>query len=238
MGEERQSKERAKLDRGGARYAIRTVGSVLIQALIFFLAAGTFDLFRGWLLYGILVGTTILTSILLYIVDVELLNQRGKNPEGAKTWDRAVIVIWGVLLFVFALVAGLDVGRYQWTTVDFNLMYIGLIIFAAGFALGIWPMLINKYYEATVRIQTDRGHQVITSGPYRIVRHPSYLGAIIGYLGMPLIVGSYLSYVIVGVLIGLLIIRTYYEDKTLQNELNGYKEYTQKTKSRLIPGIW
>ena len=238
MGEESQSKEGVKLDRGGARYIIRTTGSVLIQALIFFLAAGTLEIFRGWLLYGILVGITILTSVLLYIVDVELLNQRGKNPEGAKAWDRAIIVIWGVLLFVFALVAGFDVGRYHWTTVDFNLIYVGLIIFAVGFIFGIWPMLINKHYEATVRIQTDRDHQVITTGPYRIVRHPSYLGAIIGYLCMPLIVGSYLSYVIVSVIIGLLIIRTHFEDKTLQNELNGYKEYTQKTKSRLIPGIW
>jgi len=238
MGEDSQSKEDVKLDRGGARYAIRTTGSIIIQAIIFFLAAGTLDLFRGWLFYGLLVGSTILTSVLLYIVNVELLNQRGKSPEGAKRWDRAIIVVWGVLLFVFALVAGFDVGRYQWTTVDFNLIYVGVVIFAVGSIFGIWPMLINKHYEATVRIQTDRDHQVITTGPYRIVRHPSYLGAIIGYIGMPLIVGSFLSYVIVGVIIGLLIVRTHFEDNTLQNELNGYNEYSERVKYRLIPGVW
>ncbi|MHA1264417.1 MAG: methyltransferase family protein [Candidatus Helarchaeota archaeon] len=238
MSEESQSTERGKLDRGGVRYLIRTIGSLLIQALIFFLAAGTFDAFRGWLLYGILIGSTIINAVLLYVVDPELLNQRGKNPEGVKSWDRVIIVVWGILLFVLALIAGLDVGRYQWTTINFNLIYVGVVLFAVGWILGLWPMLINKFFEATVRIQTDRGHQVVNTGPYRIVRHPSYLAIIIAYIGIPLIVGSLLAYLIIGTVIGLLILRTYLEDKTLREELDGYREYAQKTKYRLIPGIW
>lgn len=99
-------------------------------------------------------------------------------------------------------------------------------------------MIVNTYFEATVRIQNDRDHKVITAGPYKMVRHPGYVGAILWIVATPLIIGSVVGFVPVGIAGLVLIVRTWLEDKTLQSELNGYVEYAQRVKYRLFPGIW
>jgi protein-S-isoprenylcysteine O-methyltransferase Ste14 len=102
-----------------------------------------------------------------------------------------------------------------------------------------WAMAVNTHFEKTVRIQHDRGHRVIDSGPYRIVRHPGYLGAILGFtLAAPLLLGSWWSFVPAVAAVVCLIIRTSLEDRTLQNELDGYKDYAQNVRYRLLPGLW
>jgi protein-S-isoprenylcysteine O-methyltransferase Ste14 len=99
-------------------------------------------------------------------------------------------------------------------------------------------MISNKYFEPTVRIQKERGHSVITTGPYRIIRHPGYLSGILFAISIPLLIGSLFSFVGVGIYSFLMIVRTWLEDKTLQEELEGYKDYTKKVRYRLFPGIW
>ena len=107
-----------------------------------------------------------------------------------------------------------------------------------GFIPVAWSMGTNPHLETTVRIQKDRGHKVATTGPYNIVRHPMYLGGILQSLSIPLFLGSAWTLIPAGIQVVLLVIRTTYEDRTLQDELEGYKDYSQKTRYRLMPGVW
>ena len=114
----------------------------------------------------------------------------------------------------------------------------GAFLFAAAMSLIAWTLAVNRHAETTVRIQTDRGHAVVTTGPYRFVRHPMYAGAIVMYVTTPLIWGSGVALAISAAIIALLIWRTGMEDRTLQRELPGYSEYAARTRFRLAPGIW
>ena len=109
---------------------------------------------------------------------------------------------------------------------------------ALGYALFMWAMVSNAYFSEVVRIQEDRGHQVATDGPYRFVRHPGYAGAILSFLGSPLLLGSWWAFIPTALGVGGYILRTALEDKTLQLELGGYREYTERVRYRLIPGVW
>jgi protein-S-isoprenylcysteine O-methyltransferase Ste14 len=135
--------------------------------------------------------------------------------------------------------APLDV-RYGWTAPLPSWVHItGNALVIIGFAILTWSMVTNRHFEATVRLQSDRDHHVMTGGPYRFVRHPGYVGTIIAfYFGTPLALGS--AAMIVPALIGLItmVIRTALEDRTLQAELPGYAEFAQQTRYRLLPGIW
>jgi len=113
-----------------------------------------------------------------------------------------------------------------------------MILGILGFVLVFWGMAANTYFSSYVRIQEDRGHTTITSGPYRYVRHPGYLGMIISALVIPLVLGSWWALIPSGLAASVMILRTALEDKTLQEELEGYKEFTQKTRYRLVPWLW
>ena len=112
---------------------------------------------------------------------------------------------------------------------------VGILL---GYAFSSWALIENRFFAGTVRIQTERGHHVISGGPYRIVRHPGYAGAVLGYLLIPVLLDSAWAFVPAILLLIVMITRTALEDKTLQAELPGYKEFAQRTRYRLIPGIW
>ena len=137
------------------------------------------------------------------------------------------------------ITAGLDSGRYHWSP-DFHwsIYLLGIILTISGQLLFLIAQKQNKFFSSTVRIQTDREHIVCETGLYKIVRHPAYMGSIIQSLGFPLLFGSLWSIIPIGLLIILLITRTYLEDKTLKNELNGYLEYSTKTRYKIIPFVW
>ncbi len=135
-------------------------------------------------------------------------------------------------------VAALDDGRFHWFPVPWWVCGLGYVLFLAGFGILVWAEAVNKFFEPTVRIQTDRGQTVIDGGPYAIVRHPGYVGGILFFLSTPLSLGS-LWGLIPAVLASLaLIVRTRWEDQTLQASLPGYQEYTARVRYRLIPGLW
>ena len=115
---------------------------------------------------------------------------------------------------------------------------LGYVLLVAGLAGMTWAESVSKFFEPTVRIQTDRGHRVIDTGPYAIVRHPGYVAACVLFMGMPLSLGSFWALVPAAVSCLLLVVRTVLEDKTLRNELVGYEEYTQRVRYRLVPGVW
>ena len=113
---------------------------------------------------------------------------------------------------------------------------VGMVLILAAMAFSTWAMVVNRFFSGTVRIQTERGHQVVSSGPYRLIRHPGYLSGVVGYLAMPMILGSSWAYLPVFVGILVIVLRTCLEDKTLQEELPGYREYTQTNPLPIDPG--
>ncbi|MFC2168837.1 methyltransferase family protein [Acidobacteriota bacterium] len=136
------------------------------------------------------------------------------------------------------ILSGLDAVRYRWLNVPLFLKIMGFLGLIPGFILGFWAMRENSYLSDVVRIQDDRGHKVCQTGPYKFVRHPMYIGIIIAMLSFPFALGSFYSLIPAVVIVFIFILRTAFEDKTLQKELLGYKEYVQKVRFRLIPGLW
>jgi protein-S-isoprenylcysteine O-methyltransferase Ste14 len=136
------------------------------------------------------------------------------------------------------VVAGLDAVRYQWTHVPLWTKILGFSAFIPAYALVFWTVTQNPYLSEVVRIQKDRGHKVCTTGPYKYVRHPMYVGVILFVICLPLALGSFYALIFSAVIVSLFAIRTSLEDKTLHQELPGYKEYTEQVRYKLIPGIW
>jgi protein-S-isoprenylcysteine O-methyltransferase Ste14 len=159
--------------------------------------------------------------------------------EGPRRWDLLLGLI-GFLptMLAIPIVAALDDGRYHWLHVPWWGYQVGYALMITGFVGVTWATSVNKVFEPLVRIQTDRGHKVVDTGPYVIVRHPGYALGYPLFLGMPLALGS-LWALIPALLMGpLLVVRTILEDRTLQHELPGYSEYAQRVRYRLIPGVW
>ena len=214
----------------------------VIQGVLLFAAAGRLDLPRAWLF---LVAESRLDGRQYAAswpsMNPELLNQRGlwKKKKDAKSWDRKLVMLFGLFgFYLLPLVMGLDVGRYGWSNLGLWATILGTLLFSLGWLLITWAMLVNTHFEVTVRIQTDRNHKVVTTGPYAIVRHPGYVGAGLWALGSPLVVGSLYGLIPAALTVLILVIRTHREDRTLQAELPGYADYAKKVKYRLLPGVW
>ncbi len=210
-----------------------------IHVIVFFVAAGHIAV-RPWIFFGVSFLHTSLGIIFQYKLNPELLAVRLKvKREGSKMWDEILMRVTNLTaLIVVPAVAGLDIGRFYWSSLDFSWVVVGLLLLGISTILLNWAMIMNPHFEPTVRIQKDRGHKVITSGPYRIVRHPGYLAGVLYILPVPLIMGSIFTFLPVGMYILLMITRTSLEDKTLQKELNGYSEYVQKVRYKLFPWVW
>ena len=135
------------------------------------------------------------------------------------------------------IVAGLD-ARFGWSVMPLVTLIPGLLLYTISAVLGGWALIVNKHFEATARIQKDREHTVITSGPYKLVRHPGYLSALLGVAAVPLVLGSYVAFSCSIVVCFVMAIRTRLEDRMLRQELKGYSDYAEKVRYRLVPFIW
>jgi protein-S-isoprenylcysteine O-methyltransferase Ste14 len=220
------------------RYVAQRLGLLLIFACILFASAGRLDWQRGW---GYLLAVSLLeviTLTLLAALAPETLNQRGTFQSGVKPFDRAFAVLWLVLALCTPAVAGVDAVRFRWSTLPWSLFAVGLVVLLLASPFATWAMVENRYFEQFVRIQKERRHRAVTTGPYRFVRHPGYLGAILGALATPLMLGSAWTFVPAGLVALLFVVRTHLEDQTLRRELQGYEEYTKRTRFRLVPWVW
>ena len=220
------------------RLVVRLFAFILILAVILFAAAGRWDWAMGWAYMG-MYGC--ITAISIYVVplDPELVEERTRIKEGVKDWDKALAVI-GSALYPLAIlvVAGLDT-RFGWSPrISLALQLAALVLAALGNLVSAWAMSVNRFYSRFVRIQRERGHAVVSSGPYRYVRHPGYVGQMIFSLASPLALGSLWALIPGGLFALLLVVRTELEDKTLQEELGGYREYVADVRYRLLPGVW
>lgn len=170
----------------------------------------------------------------------DLLAERARfmQHENAKPWDKLLAPLVGLGGGLVPLVAGLDV-RFDWSpTFSLPVKIVSLVIILAGYALGSYALIENRFFSGMVRIQTDRGHQVVSSGPYRWMRHPGYAGALLTYLATPLFLDSQWAFLPAVFFTILLVIRTDLEDRTLQDELEGYRDYAGRVHYRLLPGVW
>jgi protein-S-isoprenylcysteine O-methyltransferase Ste14 len=211
---------------------------ILGMDLLLFVPAGRLDWPAAWilsLLYGVL--------LLVYAVwgtlkAPDLLKERSQVAENVKVWDKVIMAVYTVLLLATLVLAGLDVGRVRWSQIAVVWQVLGLVGIALAGSLIFWTILTNAYLGRMVRIQEDRGHQVVTSGPYRHVRHPMYVGMIVLFPCMALFLGSWWALVPASLIAMLMVIRTALEDRTLRAGLPGYAEYTQRVRYRLLPGVW
>jgi protein-S-isoprenylcysteine O-methyltransferase Ste14 len=170
-----------------------------------------------------------------------LLAERGKlgKDQNVKSWDKVLAPLMAVSLsFTVVIVAGLDHHSGWSPAFPVWLNILGFILIVTGYTVAGWALAENRFFSTMVRIQTDRGHLVCDSGPYRIVRHPGYAGNILALPGMVLAFGSVWTIVPVMVALIIAVIRTTLEDKTLQEELPGYKDYVRRVRYRLIPGVF
>ena len=223
---------------GGMRYVAQRLGLLSIFACILFGSAGQLDWPRGWGYLLVVLLLEVITLTLLAALAPETLNQRGTLQSGVKSFDKAFGVLWLALALCTAVVAGLDAVRFRWSTLPWSPFAVGLVVLLLASSFVTWAMVENEHFEPFVRIQEERGHRAVTTGPYRFVRHPGYLGAILGALATPLMLGSAWTFVPAGLVALLFVVRTHLEDQTLRRELQGYEEYTKQTRFRLVPWVW
>jgi len=223
------------------KWCIQSAVGLACYAAILSLTAGRLDWVWGWVFISLTALFMASHVVLLVPNDPGLLVERagGLRQEGGKRWDRWLSALSaGVFPFASWIVAALDL-RFTWSSPKpLAVHLIGMGAVALGFALFMWAMVSNAFFSEVVRIQEDRGHQVATDGPYRFVRHPGYTGAILSFLGTPLLLGSWWAFIPTVIGVGGYVLRTALEDRTLQLELEGYRAYTVRVNYRLIPGVW
>jgi protein-S-isoprenylcysteine O-methyltransferase Ste14 len=222
----------------GVHSIVRDFIFPVLSGLILFTAAQTLDWLWGWIYCVLYVAAFAVMDAILVRRNPALLNERGKRKPGIRPWDWVLLLLGVLTLVGEPLVAGFD-KRYGWTPLFPDpLRGVGVALLFISFAIVTPAMIVNDFFETSVRIETERGHHVVSSGPYRYIRHPGYAGAILFYIAAPLILGSWWAFIpgIAGVAI--YVLRTVLEDRVLCSELDGYKDYTRRVRWRLLPGIW
>jgi protein-S-isoprenylcysteine O-methyltransferase Ste14 len=188
----------------------------------------------GLYFLGIILNLVVMTAKNpeLYAIRSEI------TQEDTKQWDKVFTSLYGPMLLLLMAVIGLDAGRYGWSSVPTWLQMVSIGLFIAGWLFSLWAMVANKHFETSVRIQEERGHETVTSGPYAIVRHPGYAGIVLLYAITPMFMGSWWGLIPTALLVGAFVYRTAMEDRTLHEELPDYPAYAEKVRYRLVPGVW
>ena len=216
---------------------LRLSGTAAFVALIF-VAAGTFRWPRLWFFLGFYVAVTSGLMIWLKKRDPELFKERTTVKKGVKAWDKVIVKVYTALLMVLYIVVPLDAVRFGWSRVPPALSWSAFGVIFLGWVVVFWAFRENAFLSGLVRIQSDRGHTVCTTGPYRFVRHPMYLAVILVLPGVPVFLGSFYGLIPAGLAAALFVLRTSLEDRTLRRELPGYAEYAARTRWKLVPKVW
>ena len=215
---------------------MRAVLAPVLMIVLLFFVAGTWDYWQAWVYFIINMVILILMGTVL-TPNSELAEERLNPKEGMKGWDKFYFGVTTPLYLIALILAGLD-ARFGWSNIPLTFYWMGVVIYILGQAIFQWARYTNQYFSSVVRIQTDRGQTVCKEGPYKYVRHPGYVGGFLFTITMGLVLGSWYASIPQVIAAFMLIWRTAREDKTLQAELPGYREFTHETKYRLLPGIW
>ena len=223
------------------RQWIRLIMVYLFVPLVLLVCGGDFGWWQAWVYSLLIVAAGVGGRILGERRHPGLTAERqsGESIQGAKAWDKVLSPLMALSIsFPLVIVAGLD-HRFGWSPVfPLWLIVLGFFLIALGYTFSAWAFMENRFFSSVVRIQTDRGHVVCDSGPYRIVRHPGYAGNILPLLGIVLALSSLWTIIPAAVALVITVIRTALEDQTLQEELPGYQEYARRVRYRLFPGIY
>jgi protein-S-isoprenylcysteine O-methyltransferase Ste14 len=220
------------------RFAIRETMGIVFMGVALFWPAGDLAWWPAWALIAVTSAWILATTVVILRHHPELLAERLGPRRGAKRWDTGLMGVHGLLQLAVYVVAGLD-HRYGWSAVFApGVQVAALVVCSLGYALVVWATASNAFFSQIVRIQTERGHTVVTGGPYRYLRHPAYAGGLLTILSIPVLLASSLAFLF-GVLDAfLMILRTSLEDRTLHAELHGYPAYAGQVRHRLVPGLW
>jgi len=223
------------------RAILQTVITFAIQAAILLFAADDWTWRQGWTWIGELAAMSVAITGWLYVNDPELLKARLSSPlkNGQRPADMAIVIVVLALYLGWIALLGLDARRFMWSSAPLPAQIVGATLVGAGLVL-VWETFrANTFFATTqVRVQAERQQTVVTTGPYRYVRHPMYAGMLLYMVGSPLVVGSLWGLAgSAAVMLGMAA-RTLGEEKLLKAELDGYEAYMKATPWRIVPGIW
>jgi protein-S-isoprenylcysteine O-methyltransferase Ste14 len=220
-----------------ARFLLREAMGLVVQAALLFGSSGRLDWTVGWVAMALTGLWVAGTAVVLIAIHPDLIAERLGPRPGTRRWDVVILSVIGLLMAVRCVLAGLD-ERYGWSSVSLPLWMVAVAVAAGGYGLIVWATWANAFFAQTARVQAERGQTVATSGPYRLVRHPGYLGALLAELALPLVLDSWWA-LLAGVAGALaLAARTALEDRMLLAELDGYVAYARRVSRRLVPGLW
>ena len=218
---------------------MRLVAGIAIMSAAFFGSAGTLAWPEAWLYMILQYSFSTMLAIWLKKHNPDLLRDRmAFLKPTAKGWDKVILLISTIVFIPYLILPGLDAVRFRWSSVPPIIKVVGFIGIILSLILVFWVMRVNTFLSRIVEIQKERGHRVITTGPYQYVRHPMYFGIIFLFFSIPVALGSLWSLIPSATLTLLILIRTVLEDKTLREELEGYNSYAEKVRYKIVPGIW
>ena len=222
------------------RVVVQMLFFVVVIPFLPLLLSWHWDWWEAWVYAIIGILSFAISRVLVARRYPDLIAERARimQHEDAKPWDKLLAPLLGLGGGLVLLVAGLE-ALLDWSaTFSLPVKIVSLVIILAGYVLGSYALIENRFFSGVVRIQTDRGHQVVSSGPYRWMRHPGYAGALLTYLATPLFLDSLWAFLPAVFITILLVIRTALEDRVLQDELAGYRDYVRRVRYRLLPGVW
>jgi len=204
--------------------------------VILFASAGSLTWRRGWIFTVAFFFFQAVVFVVTRLRNPQLIEIRLRRVEPTYAFDRTFVLLYGLASVALLIVAGIDGGRRLLQKSEFDwIILAGLLLYAVGTSIQAWAAATNPNLTCTVETQV---HQLVTTGPYRIMRHPLYAGRIVALAGWPLILGSPWSYIPVSVIILLFCFRAAHEDRLLRTEISAYRKYCEKTPTRLFPGAW
>ena len=222
------------------RIIVQLLFFIVVMPFLPLLISRQWDWREAWLYAIISILGFIISRVLAARRHPDLIAERAKimQHEDTKSWDKKLAPLAGLGGGLVLVIAGLD-ALFDWSPpYSLPIKIISLIAILLGYALGSYALIENRFFSGVVRLQTDRGHQVVSSGPYRWIRHPGYAGAILTYWATPLFLDSCWAFLPTLFIAIVLVIRTSLEDRFLQDELEGYQEYGHRVRYRLVPGLW
>jgi protein-S-isoprenylcysteine O-methyltransferase Ste14 len=223
-----------------ARLIVQTVAFVAVLAAVLFVPAGTVAWAGAWVFIAEMAVPSVVIGVWLARHDPALLRERmaGLFRPGQSRADRALMALFLALTVAWLVLMALDAMRFRLSHMPAWLQVVGGIGVAFCFYLAFLTFRANSYAAAAVRVQAERGHRVVSEGPYAVVRHPMYAGAIFYFLGTPLLLGSWYGLAVAPAFIALLAVRAVMEERMLTRALDGYPAYAARVRWRLIPFIW
>ncbi len=223
------------MKKGALGYIARLIAERILGAALFFAAAKRFDL-RSGIFFAVYIAVALISGIIIYKANPETLKERGKVNTDSPKWDKILLFIfWIIAYFIIFFAAGKTVVPDMKIGFDFA---AGMILYLISAVITVKALLENTFLESTARIQTDRDQKVIETGPYSVVRHPTYSAILIWCVAIVCVFPSVEVWILSHVVFAVICIRTELEDEMLKKGLPGYKEYSEKVKYRLIPYLW